>query len=147
MGSATIGSFFYVVLSAIGTGLTTSCIRWLTIDSLHYWTGLRPPAWSFSQLAGRTEAYHLLNENHYKYYQFYANSVVAIIFAYCAWRSKHSLDDAPLGWAELWSLGLVVIFFAGSRDTLGRFYQRLGEVLEAEQQAPSKRRRKRKRKS
>lgn len=139
MTSATIGGFFYLLLSATGTGLTASCVRWLTIEPLHHATGLRPPAWNFSQLADRTDAYHLLIEIHYKYYQFYGNSVVAVLFAYSAWRLAQPTESAPLGWPELVSLALVIIFFAGSRDSLKRYYQRAGELLEAEKSSPKKR--------
>ncbi len=132
MASATVGSFFYVALAAIGTGLTASCVRWLVIDTLHHCTGLRPPDWNYALLAERTAAYHLLTENHYKYYQFYANMVVAIVFAYAAWRGDHSFSEQPLGRAEVISLSLVVVFLAASRDSLSRYYRRAGELLRTE---------------
>lgn len=132
MASATVGSFFYVALAAIGTGLTASCVRWLVIDTLHHRTGLLPPERNYALLAERAEAYHLLSENYYKYYQFYANMVVAIVFAYVAWRVGHSFSAEPLGWAEFTSLSLIVIFLAGSRDSLGRYYRRTGELLRTE---------------
>ncbi|MCA9234312.1 MAG: hypothetical protein KDA44_02520 [Planctomycetales bacterium] len=134
--SATVGSFFYIILASIGAGMTIGCARWLVIDTLHHWTGLRPPRWDFAKLAERTEAFHLLIEIHYKYYLFYANSLTAALFAYVAWRSRHSLSAEPIGWADAGSLAICLMFAAGSRDTLRRYYRRAGELLRQEETPP-----------
>lgn len=134
--TATIGGFFCIALAATGAGLTASTVRWLTIDTLHHATGVRPPHWNFSRLAERTDAFHLLIEIHYKYYQFYANSVVALLFAYGAWRSNSSLATRPIGLADIGTLAIAVLFFVGSRDTLTRYYHRAGALLQADDTEP-----------
>ncbi len=125
----TVGGFLYTTVAAIGAGLTASTVRWLVIDPLHHATGIARPQFDFSRFAERVEAYHVLNENHYRYYQFYANTLMAGLFAYFTWRCRRSLVDEPLGWPEFACALLAAVFFAASRDTLRRFYARLSSVL------------------
>jgi hypothetical protein len=47
--------------------MVASCIRWLTIDRIHIWTGLVPPIWDDAILAQRMAAFDYLVENHYRY--------------------------------------------------------------------------------
>lgn len=126
--STSVGGFFCVVLAALGAGLVASTLRWLTIDTLHHLTGLCPPTWDFAQLANRTEAFKLLIEIHYKYYQFYGNSLIAFVFTYAVWRGKTLQRASACWWMDVIALLLTMLFFAGSRDTLRRYYDR-GEAL------------------
>lgn len=134
--SATVGSFFYVILASIGAGMTIGCARWLVIDTLHHWTGLRPRRWDFGKLAERTEAFHFLIEIHYKYYLFYANSLMAGLFAYVAWRTQHSVTVEPIGWSDAGALVIGLMFAAGSRDALKRYYRRVDKLLRHEEAPP-----------
>ena len=126
--SVTIGGFLTVTLVAVGVGLLASTIRWLVIDSFHHRTGIKPPRWEFARLAEQVEAYEFLVEVHYRYYQFYANSLVAMSFAYFAWRSRTGygltlrLSDGAL-------LAVIILFVAASRDTLRKYYERAGSLL------------------
>ena len=129
IGSASVGGFLYVGLAAIGAGLTASTMRWLIVDSLLHRTGIAPPAWDFARLTERAEAFHLLIESHYRYYQFYSNTLVAIIFAYACWRLGQGSDDVPLGVPELGFSALASLFAAASRNTLRNYYARAGALL------------------
>ncbi|MEZ6146946.1 MAG: hypothetical protein R3B91_16325 [Planctomycetaceae bacterium] len=43
----TVGGFLYVTLGSIAyAGMMASTLRWLLIDTLHHWTGLRQPRWA-----------------------------------------------------------------------------------------------------
>lgn len=125
--TTTVGGFFFVALASLGGGLLASLIRWFVIDRLHHWTGLRPPHLDFAKLAERTAAFALLIEVHYKYYQFYANSLVAGAFAYICWRSQHPLQAALC--IDAVAMVLLLLLAAGSRDTLRRYYTRSGALL------------------
>jgi hypothetical protein len=78
----TLPSILSGTVAAIAVGLTVSTFRWLLIDTLHYWTGLRPPPWDFALLEKNVAAFELLLQSHYRYYKFYANMVVALICAF-----------------------------------------------------------------
>lgn len=131
--SAAFGGFLYFVLASVGAGLTASTVRWLMVDSLLHLTGIRPPAWDFARLTERTEAYLLLIENHYRYYQFYSNTLVAIIFAYACWRLGAGSTEVPLGVPELGFSALASLFAAASRNTLRNYYARAGALLMRDQ--------------
>lgn len=77
-GAPTVAGFMYVTLASIGAGLTISAIRWALIDSLHHATGIEPPRWDFAKLDERFEGFTGLVENHYRYYQFYSNMLIAV---------------------------------------------------------------------
>src|SRR5437763_832294 len=69
----TVGGFMYVTLASVAAGVTVSTVRWAVLDTIHRWTGLPQPAWDFSRLQDNVVAYNVLNEIHYKYYQFHGN--------------------------------------------------------------------------
>lgn len=127
--SATIGGFLYVTLASVAAGLTASTVRWLLIDPIHHATGVRPPKWDFSQLGDRVEAFDLLVEIHYRYYQFYANTLVSALFAYGAWRTCVGFENAPWGWPDVAMSAFIAMFFAASRNTLKNYYLRAGKLL------------------
>lgn len=126
--SPTLGGFLYVTLAAIAAGLTVSTIRWLLLDGLHHFTGLSRPAYDFSQFREHVAAYSLLNDIHYRYYQFYGNSVIALAWVEIARRSVRGWL-APPDMVEAAILVLIVVFFLGSRDTLCKFYTRTEQFL------------------
>src|SRR6266496_198027 len=81
---ASLGAPVYAVLAATTIGMIVSCFRWLIIDHIHHWTGVRPPVWDDSRLEERIAAFDYLVDNHYRYYQFYANILIAVAIAYLA---------------------------------------------------------------
>ena len=134
-GAPTVGGFLYVTLASLATGLTVSTIRWATIDRLHDWTGLQLPQWDFSKMQQNQSAYELLERNHYHYYQFHANMLVAVLLALGSMRLGAVIQ--PPTWLELGLLTLAVILSVGSRDTLKKYYTRVSMLLEASQSKPT----------
>jgi hypothetical protein len=116
-GGPTVAGFMCVTLASLAAGVTVSAVRWAIIDHLHHATGIVPPAWKFANLEGKLQGYLTLIENHYRYYQFYANMFVAAAFAYGA----RLLAEGPAFSSHVpATCGFVIlelIFFAGSRDT------------------------------
>jgi hypothetical protein len=118
-------------------GMIISAVRWAFVDTLLARLGVRPPHWDFRRFAERILAYEFLIAHHYRYYQFYANMLVTLAFAY----GCRFLTIASWTRQESWlAVGLVVteaILLAGSRDSLQKYYARSGALLAA----PRKRRR------
>jgi hypothetical protein len=126
----TVGGFMYVTLASVAAGVTVSTVRWAVIDTIHRWTGLGEPACDFSRLQDNVAAYNVVNEIHYKYYLFHSNLLVAIVFVYLARRVHLGFLTAAWGWLDVAFFVLSVVLFAGSRDTLRKYYMRTGRMLE-----------------
>ncbi len=126
----TIGGFLYATLASIAAGLTISTLRWLLVDTFHHTTGLRRPPWDFSKLQANLGAYDRLEQNHYRYYQFYGNMLIALPLAY--FLRRHTLDPSMVLWLNLAVFGLVLLFALGSRDTLSKYYKRSQQLLQVQ---------------
>jgi hypothetical protein len=126
----TVGGFLYVTLVSVGLGQLVSTLRWLLIDTIHHHTGIQKPNWSFSQLRSKetVAAFDRFVEDHYRYYQFHANGLVAITLAMILrWHAVgFRLTDVVL------LLLCDALLFVGSRDNLQRYYRRAESVLSAE---------------
>ena len=91
--------------------------------------GIVPPAWKFANLEGKLQGYLTLIENHYRYYQFYANMFVAAAFAYWARLFSKGRPSRVALRTTCGFLALEMILFAGSRDTLHKYYSRTQQLL------------------
>ena len=119
----------YALLASMAAGMTASAMRWALVDSVHHRTGILPPAWDDSKLQERLEAFESLVGNHYRYSQFYGNTLCAGLFAYVAWRVSPASDGIAWGLPELALLSLAALFVGGSRDALRRYYSRTASLL------------------
>ena len=125
-----IGDLFYATLASVGFGMIANVFRWAIIDTIHHHTGVRLPRWDFSLLdQERLGGYELLVELHYRYYQFFANMLIALVFTYVAYRSTPSGAAAHVGMTDVGFVVVCVVLFLGSRDALKKYYQRAGELL------------------
>ncbi len=111
-----------MTVTALAAGLTASAVRWLVVDTVHHRTGVRPTAWDFARLGENVAAFEFLIQIHYRYYKFYANMVVALVWAYAT-------DGYALGWRSVTYWLLAALFFLGSRDALRRYYDRASRLL------------------
>jgi hypothetical protein len=125
---ASLGPPIYALLAATTVGMIVSCFRWLVIDHIHYWTGVKPPIWDDSRLEERLVAFNYLVESHYRYYQFLANSFIAVIWAYAINRLMKTWSLLGIG-TDVGILILLMVLFAGSRDTLSKYYIRTGRLV------------------
>lgn len=126
----TMGDLLYGTLAAIACGMTVSALRWALIDTLHHWTAIRPPRWDFSVLQDNLAAYQTLVEMHYRYYQFYANMLVALVLTYLARRSALGAAADQLGAADVGFFCVCVVLFLASRNALRNYYRRAGALLQ-----------------
>ena len=115
-------AFLSGTVMAISAGLTVSTVRWLLLDSFHHRTGVGRPVWHFSRLETNVGAFDYLVLAHYRYYKFYANMVVALIWAYATRGYSLGLRGF-LYWPLTW------LFFFASRDALRKYYERTGSLL------------------
>ena len=122
-----VGGFFYGTLAALASGLTIGAIRWLTLDQLHHLTGLAPPKLDFANLQRHFEAHQGAVENHYRYYQFYGNMLLAIALIPIG-PSMHSAWLAETPGRIIGGL-LIVVYFLASRDCLSKYYARTAAML------------------
>lgn len=120
-----LGGFLYITIASVGFGLTASTVRWAMVDAIHHHSGIEQPQWEFRQLDGQVETFTTFVEHQYRYYQFYANQLIAIPFTQLI-RWYYSGFNVLEFLTTIVVLGL---FFAASRDTLAKYYQRVSSLL------------------
>ena len=123
-----LGAPIYALMAAMTFGMILSCFRWMIVDRLHHRTGVALPAWNDSRLDERLDAFDYLVEVHYRYYQFYANTLVAILWAYGINRLLRTSPPLGIG-TDLAALILSFVLFVGSRDALTKYYSRTSRLL------------------
>jgi hypothetical protein len=127
-GSPTVGGFLYSTIASLIAGMLISTVRWAVVDRLHHATGIRPPRWHFKKLQDCLQAFELLVESHYRYYQFYANMATGGGVAYMLWRF-HRIDNQSLIAMDLGFLVAEWLLLLGSRDTLRKYYERGNQLI------------------
>lgn len=121
----TVGGFLYVTLASVGLGLIVSTVRWMVIDSLLHVTGIRQPRFDFSNLRDAVEAFNRLIEIHFRYYQWHANSRIALLIAASLRCTVQGFRRDEL----LWLIVALIVLYPGSRDTLRKYYRRVDDLL------------------
>ena len=127
-----VGGFLYLTLASLLAGLTVSTIRWAVIDTIHHWSGIPRPSWDFNRLKHNVDLYHLLNENHYRFYQFYSNMIVALCVVLVARRWPQCATTTAVGSIDVGCVLLILVFTLGSRDTFRKFHLRVDHFLRRE---------------
>lgn len=128
-GDLGFGPPIYALLSAATVGMIMSCFRWLVVDHLLEWTGVPKPVRGYENLPDKLDAFDYLIDVHYRYYQFYSNTLVATVWAYLPNRIMGTLPLLGPG-TDLGVLILCAVLLAGLRDTLTKYRQKLGRVLD-----------------
>jgi hypothetical protein len=123
-----LGPPVYALLAATAAGMTVSCFRWLLIDQLHAMTGLGAPVFNARALEERPSAFTYLVESHYRYYQFYANTLVSVVWTYGIHRWLRTSPLLRFG-SDVAVLILCAVLFAGSRDALEKYRSRCGQLV------------------
>jgi hypothetical protein len=127
--SPSVAGFCYVSLASLAAGLSVSAVRWALLDTLHHATGIAPPDWRFAALNDKLPGFLALVENHYRYYQFYAGMYVAVAFSFVTHEIVEDgrLFDGP--WLSVAVIAIELVFFTASRDSLRKYYHRVGSLL------------------
>lgn len=95
------------------------------MDTLFYWTDIRAPNWNFKKLRDNLQAFEVLIEIHYRYYQFYANTFVAATF-FVVLRSVNS-GIAVGEWMAFVAFQFILLL--GARDTFRKYHSRVNDFL------------------
>lgn len=132
----TVGGFLYVTLASVAAGMLASTIRWALLDPIHHRTGIPRPAWDDSQLQKNLDAFEALVEAHFRYYQHYANSLVAVFFALAIRLAAINGCLSELAPTDISLLLVTIVYWAGSRDTLRRYYARAAFLLGTVEKEP-----------
>jgi hypothetical protein len=127
----TIGGFLYATLASTALGLVISAVRWASVDRILGWMGVRQPEWNFDQFSERLAAYEVLVANHYRYYQFYANMLIAVLCTYLSRLMGQKTWHGGEGWIAVGVVLVEAILFVGAWDTLRKYYIRTGALLTA----------------
>jgi hypothetical protein len=123
-----IGSFLFATIASLALGLLVSAVRMAIFDSfLYYVTRLKKPRINSSKLKNKDTlaAWSAIIEGHYRYYQYYANYVVAIAAAFGSYlvvKGQPALLISGLVAATLFILGWV------ARQELRSFNERAEDI-------------------
>jgi hypothetical protein len=126
--TVSFGAPVYALLAATAAGMVVSCFRWFVVDRIHILTGVAAPVFNARALEDRPAAFNLLVESHYRYYQFYANTLVAVVWTYAIYRLLVKSSHLALG-TDIGVLILCAVLFAGSRDALSKYRNRSGQLV------------------
>ncbi len=127
--SPTVGGFLYVTVASVAAGMTVSAIRWIVLDTIHHRTGVPRPAWDVSSLSVNLSAFQAFVEFHYRHYQFYGNTLVAIAIAIGGWSALQTAIPLHPVMLAIMATGVAVLFFVASRDALRKYYARTNALL------------------
>ncbi|MGZ5005327.1 MAG: hypothetical protein ACXV8H_07395 [Chthoniobacterales bacterium] len=131
--SLSVGGFLYSTLASLSLGLLLSAIRWFTVDStlkLEYWMrGQQIPFIDISRLSDKDvyAAFSGVNENHYRYYQYYSNSLVALEIGFATYRFVVHKPVTYSVWALFFAV--IAVLFWAARDCFRKFYERGSAVI------------------
>jgi hypothetical protein len=125
----TVGGFLYATLASLALGLLISAIRWFFVDHfLYYFTCLKQTKVDFSKLKTKEAfaAFEGVVENHYRYYQYYSNTFVAVVISFAAylWAGKDTSSKTVIFGVIL----LCVVLLLASRDCLKKYHERAAEI-------------------
>lgn len=125
----TVGGFLYGTIASVLAGLLIGAVRWLVVDTLHHATGVRRPAWNFTRLQANVDAFERMVQYHFRYYEFYANTLLVLLFVAVAphpffgWLAVKPLPTL------LCASAISIVLFCASRDALQKYYARVSVLL------------------
>lgn len=127
-GDWELGPPLYAILAATMIGMVLSCFRWVLLEPLHGILGLRRPQWDDRKLDRVLEGFDYLVLNHYRYYEFCSNTLLAAAGGYLMNRAAGTA--AWLGWMTDIVIATVCgVLFAASHNALKNYYARTGSLV------------------
>lgn len=122
------GPPIYALLGATAVGLIVSCFRWILLDQLHHWTGVRRPELNDGQLTESLAGFDYLVQSHFRYYEFCGNTLIAGLWAYGVHRVASTLPSLGLS-TDAGMAILVLVLFSASRDALKKYFKRTAALV------------------
>lgn len=127
--SLAVGGVLYVTAASITLGMIINVARWLMLDTLHGVTGIPRPTWNFALLTTHLASFDRLVDDHFRFYQFYSNMLLASVPAFAIWRASDAPSGLPAPLPEIALLLLCIALVAASRDALRKYYDRTSILL------------------
>jgi len=127
-GDLGLGPPLYAVLAATAIGLIVSCFRWILVDHLHHWMGVRRPVWDDSQLDQVLGGFDYLVQSHFRYYEFCGNTLLAALWSYGLNRALGTLPYLDPG-TDVGVAVVSLVLFIASRDALTNYYTRTSRLI------------------
>jgi hypothetical protein len=127
--ASTVGDFLYATLASLALGLLISAIRWLLIDHfIYHVTYVKRANIDFSKLKedGAFEVFEGVVENHYRYYQYYSNTLVAVVLSFLAFLKFG--NEWPSTLTSTLVILLCFTLLLASRDCLKNYNERAAMI-------------------
>jgi len=130
----TVGLFLFVLLGSAALGIAVSGIRAWAIDRLlqKAW-GIGPPQIKWGQVDDRKrENLNLMIQGFYRYYQFYSNSLVALLILMVARLSVGLTPDWSVwiwGGVVLTGLAIVYVLFWSAKDSYSNYVKAVNNLF------------------
>ena len=118
-----------ILLASLAVGLVISAIRWSVIDRLLHHTGTPAPVLDFSKIKGCLQEFEAIVENHFKYYQYYSHTFIALLFSFTVRQVKLWQPPCSNWILFLGVLVTLIALFLASRDALSKCYERSKALL------------------
>lgn len=116
-----------VLVLAIASGIIINAITWAVIRPVIEWTSMKRPDLKYSNLkTGSMDAYNVILEGNYRYYQSYSNMFTSIVLLILT--NIYRGDEMQ---SEVMFLGIVVciVLFMAARNSLEMTYNEMGDLL------------------
>jgi hypothetical protein len=122
-----VGGFLYATIASLAFGLIISAVRWLFVDTFLSWITTLPRI-DFSKLKDKDAfaAFQGVVENHYRYYQYYSNTMIAVILAFATYLAYGKEKPSTQLWASV--IVLIIVLLMASRDSLKKYHKRASEI-------------------
>lgn len=134
-GSApTVAGFLFGTLAAVAAGLIVNAVRWHLVDPLHHVSGVPRKNWDYSRLPAQVEAFRYLVAAQFRYYECYANTMVAIAFTFVAIAATGGVSRET---AAMFLAVELVLWFS-SRKTLLNYHRRVESFLGGLEENPTR---------
>jgi len=124
--STTISGFMFGTLAAVGAGLIVNAIRWHVVDPLHYASGVPRKIWDYPTLPHQVSTFQYLVDKQFRYYECYANMMVAISLSSAIWFATSASVDLVL--VALF-IAIQLVLWSASRRTLLNYHSRVAVFL------------------
>jgi len=125
----TVGGFLFVLVASIGVGVFLSGIRHLFFDRFLLKDLGRPPQLDQKKRKDLEGPYQSLKEDHYRFYQFYSNTAVALPIAFLFWVVTQSPAQARAIVVGVVLLMAVAILYVSARHCLARYREKQRDLL------------------
>jgi hypothetical protein len=122
------GAVVPLVLLAIAAGISINAIAWATLRLVIQATGVARPNLNYALLTQeKSIAFQEIIQSNFHYYQYYVNTLTAFILLFVSYAMRNVRHSKALGFVG--AVGLIVILFFASRDSLQRTYSAMDALL------------------